>query len=61
MVINMKCENELCIYESNGLCSLKEVELDIIGLCKDCIYIELNKDDLDSKKKAIIERLNKNG
>ncbi len=60
-MINMRCENELCIYEKDGLCSLKEVELDIVGLCKNCIYIELSKDYLDCKKKAIIERLKKNG
>lgn len=42
----MKCENCFCIYEDNGECILKNIELDILGQCKECIYVRLEKKQL---------------
>lgn len=46
----MKCENCFCIYQRNNYCSLTEVELDIQGQCKECIYIDLEKETLEKLK-----------
>lgn len=46
----MKCENCFCIYEENGNCTLQNIELDIQGLCKDCIYINIENRDLQKLK-----------
>ena len=52
----MKCENYLCIYEKDGDCLLTNIELDIMGQCKECIYIELEEESL---KKLKIKSRNK--
>lgn len=46
----MKCENYLCIYEKSGDCLLKSIELDVMGQCKECIYIELEEESLKKLK-----------
>ena len=46
----MKCENYLCIYEKSGDCLLKSIELDIMGQCKECIYISIEEENLDKLK-----------
>lgn len=46
----MKCENYLCIYEKDGDCLLKSIELDVMGQCKECIYISIEEEYLDKLK-----------
>lgn len=46
----MKCENYLCIYEKSGDCLLKSIELDVMGQCKECIYISIEEENLDKLK-----------
>ena len=46
----MNCENFLCIYQNKGACTLKNIELDIQGQCKECIYINIDEKDLESLK-----------
>lgn len=46
----MKCENYFCIYENDGLCLLDSVALDILGQCKECIYINIEKEKLKELK-----------
>ena len=46
----MKCENELCLYEQKGKCILETIELDIIGQCTSCIYVDIPKKDLEKYK-----------
>ena len=57
MVMKMKCENYLCIYEENGICLLSDIELDIQGQCKSCIYVDLTNNELGALKKAERMRL----
>ena len=49
----MKCENCFCIYENNGRCRLESVELDILGQCKECIYISIEEEKLKELKEQI--------
>jgi len=45
------CENIFCVYEQDGKCGLKQVELDIQGQCKECIYVNVDAQTLDMLKK----------
>ena len=51
----MKCENIFCIYWSEGICSINEVSLDIQGSCVDCIYVDIEDEYLQKKRKDILE------
>ena len=55
----MNCENYLCIYENNGTCVLDEIELDIQGQCKECIYVNLSDNDLKQIKIKTLQDLTK--
>lgn len=52
---NMKCDNYLCIYEENGVCTLDNIELDIMGQCRDCIYINVEEQQLLKLKMKTIK------
>lgn len=52
----MICENYFCIYYSQGECILEETELDIMGCCKNCIYVTVPEREL---KKIRVEQLKK--
>lgn len=41
----MNCENIFCVYNIKNKCVVNEVSLDITGMCKDCIYIEIKNID----------------
>lgn len=47
------CENEFCVYEEDGKCTLDEITLDISGACSDCIYINIDEQTLKILKNAI--------
>ena len=52
----MKCENYFCIYESNGDCTLKEISLNIMGACEDCIYPSIDREYLEKEKQILLEK-----
>ena len=54
----MKCENFLCVYENKGQCLLERVELDVVGLCKECVYIDIEDEALAIKKEQMRNKLN---
>lgn len=56
----MMCENFLCIYEKKGKCTLRSVELDILGSCKECIYVTIDAETLDTLKKKTLISLGDN-
>ena len=56
-VIDMNCENEFCVYQDSGICTLESIELDIMGQCKECIYVELDKEFLKIQKQKTINKL----
>ena len=55
----MNFENYFCIYQNNGRCMLENIELDIMGQCKECIYIEINKQTLQQLKEITKENIDK--
>ena len=52
----MKCENYFCIYEDNGKCILDKIELDIMGQCTECIYVNLESDVLKEAKQNLLRK-----
>ncbi|MBR5515400.1 MAG: hypothetical protein IKU52_04280 [Clostridia bacterium] len=36
----MICENVFCVYNHNNRCIVNEPELDIMGMCRACVYVE---------------------
>ncbi len=53
----LSCENEFCIYQKQGNCILKSVQLNIQGNCLDCIYINVEEDVLNSLKQKHLRDL----
>ncbi len=47
----MLCENLFCIYYQDDECILDEIELDICGSCKCCIYVDIPEKQLEKKRK----------
>lgn len=52
----MNCENYFCIYQEKGCCTLENIELDILGQCKECIYVDIDEEELKKKKHKAINR-----
>ena len=46
----MNCENIYCIYCKNNKCTIKDVSLDIQGICQDCIYVTIDSEVLQKYK-----------
>ncbi len=53
----MNCENALCIYNEDMICSLDEIYLNSCGMCTDCIIPNIPQEILQSCKKIAIKRL----
>ena len=52
----MHCENRFCVYCAEDECRLDEIELDIQGSCKCCVYIEMTEAELQKKRDKVIFR-----
>lgn len=54
----MKCENELCVYESNGECAIKEIAVNSLGMCESCIRATIDEALLERAKRKTLASLN---
>lgn len=52
----MKCENLLCVYESNGECRLEQINVDRLGMCAECIYVSIDEALLEKEKSKLLKR-----
>ncbi len=50
----LSCENEFCIYQKEGSCTLASVQIDIQGNCTDCIYVNIEEDTLINLKEKLL-------
>lgn len=57
--LNMNCENNFCIYQSNGECILKEINIDGLGMCTECIYPNIDINILNKAKTDFLKRYEK--
>jgi len=53
----MNCENNYCIYNSDGACVLDKVNIDSLGMCDGCIMITLDEDFLKAEKARQLDEL----
>ena len=51
----MNCENNLGVYWNGGECTLKEISVDISGVCADCIYVNIDENILKSARNKFLE------
>lgn len=54
--IVLRCENKFCIYWKEYECTLDEIELDELGCCQMCIYVEVDEDILEKSRQEILRR-----
>ena len=52
----MECDNVFCIYQKNGNCKLENISIDNSGMCTQCIYVEIDENDLSKAKSEITKR-----
>lgn len=50
----MKCENNFCIYQSEGKCILDKISMNNLGMCTECIYPDINKNILNQAKSKLL-------
>ena len=55
----MKCENIFCIYQSDGRCTLGEISMDILGMCTECIYPNIDEEILHQAKLKLLKEYQK--
>ena len=53
----LKCENRFCVYWKEDLCTLDEIELNILGMCESCIYIDIDDDVLNELRTDQLNKL----
>ena len=53
----MLCENYFCLFYENEKCGLDEIELDVCGNCKSCIYLDFKEEELNRKRKAQLRKM----
>ncbi len=54
----MRCENVFCIYWKDDACCLKNVSLDIQGMCKECEYVSVDEKDLTVLREDGLKKYN---
>ena len=53
----MKCEFEYCIYNMDNACILKNIEVNMLGMCDSCIVVSLEQDFLERMKMEQLEKI----
>ena len=56
----MQCENYFCIYWAEGVCTLDEISLNILGSCQSCIYVDIDEQTLQSAKEKLLKQYGEN-
>lgn len=51
----MKCNNYFCIYWSNNRCILDKVSLDIMGICEECTYVNIDESILKNQREKLLD------
>lgn len=51
----MKCEFDYCIYNKDHSCIFKEIEINQLGMCDDCIMVTISTMSLEILKERQLE------
>ena len=52
----MNCTNKFCVYCDGKKCQLEEISIGMLGICEEFIFVNIEDEILNSKKKAMIEQ-----
>ncbi len=52
----MQCQFAFCVYQSDGMCLLDSISIDSMGMCEDCIVVNLDDAVLQEKKQETLIR-----
>jgi hypothetical protein len=55
----MTCGNRYCVYNKNNKCRFKQVEINSLGMCDDCIIISLDEFFLEEEKEKQLQAINR--
>ena len=53
----MLCKNKFCVFQKEEKCNLSTHEIDINGVCKNCIHIKIDNKTLDELKHETLNDL----
>lgn len=56
----MNCENKFCIYYENHVCILGTIDMNALGCCDSCIYIDLDESVLREARSKTREKFEMN-
>ena len=48
--MEVRCENDYCIYQKDNLCTLDKLNIEFGGVCADCILVNIPDDKLKQLK-----------
>ena len=47
----ISCSNELCVYQNNERCTLREISVDTMGRCIECLSLNIPSEQLRKIKR----------
>lgn len=51
----MNCDNFFCIYQSKGKCKAKNIRIDSLGMCTECVYPNICKELVEQAKYDLLK------
>lgn len=55
----MECENAFCVYWKKSRCTLSAISVDILGRCRDCTLLNLERELLEARRQEMLEGFEK--
>jgi len=57
----LNCANDYCLYNKEFKCTLEEVNIDSMGICDDCILVNIDNDVLATEKVRQLSKIAEEG
>ena len=55
----MRCKNKFCIYYRKERCTAEDVAINSVGMCEDCVYVEIDESELKIKRVDALEKMDR--
>ncbi len=55
----MRCKNKFCIYYRKDRCTAEDVAINSVGMCEDCVYVEIDESELKIKRVNTLEKMDR--
>jgi len=56
--MGIKCEYDYCIYNEKGIiCTFNKIQINCIGMCDNCITLQLPDDKLEEYKQSQLREI----